>query len=163
MTPPPFRTFPKIHPFWKGDASLRGCCLWGCQLWELMTLHNTKQSNKYTHTTCTIQTTQLISPYVFVVAIIVNITVIVTVMMKWLCGAVCIWQFPPTIPQFLQLTAVHNALPWYHWEASRSSLKAPIEHHSDTSYIHKLEKRKQFGSPSLTSHWLTGVSAGRRC
>ena len=23
MTPPPFGTFPKIHPFWKGKASLR--------------------------------------------------------------------------------------------------------------------------------------------
>ena len=24
MTPPPFGTFPKIHPFWKGKASLSG-------------------------------------------------------------------------------------------------------------------------------------------
>ena len=24
--PPPFGTFPKIHPFWKGNASLRSPC-----------------------------------------------------------------------------------------------------------------------------------------
>ena len=28
MTPLPFGTFPKIHPFLKGQASLRGVCLW---------------------------------------------------------------------------------------------------------------------------------------
>ena len=39
MTPPPFGTFPKIHPFWSGDASLRVHC-------RLSRLHLQQTSSK---------------------------------------------------------------------------------------------------------------------
>ena len=97
------------------------------------------------------------SPDVYVVAIVVNIQVIVVVMMKWLCGRGCVWQQPPTFPQFSDLTAVHNALlnaiierlgdQLWKYQLNIIVRRAALEHWSNRYTLVP-------PAPSL-SHWLT--------